>query len=175
MRNFNRSARSVYNHSEITERRSCSSRIICLPSRKCARGRRSLNMEKSSLSVRLMKWFPGINLNHSAFRLIIWSAIISFSVPILALAVNGSFSRYMADDFATAFTLHTQGFWRMQQYWYTTWSGRYAFFFVIAVLEKLGPWLVLYLPALALAARLACFYLILLPALQFFEVRHANA
>jgi Family of unknown function (DUF6056) len=61
------------------------------------------------------------------------------SVALLTLAVRGLFIRWFADDYWIAAAMATHGFWGGQAFWYRVWSGRYAFNFVVALLETLGP------------------------------------
>ena len=76
-------------------------------------------------------------------------------VPLLAYAWVGSFSRYTADDYCWAAILGTQGFWQAQVHWYTVYSPRYAFTFLVNLAELAGPPIVPFLPPLALAGWLA--------------------
>jgi hypothetical protein len=78
-----------------------------------------------------------------------WLAVglILLAVPIAAAAYVGTFSRYLADDFCTLGSLKDLGFLGSQAYWYMHWSGRFAFTFVVNLVEALGPWLVPILPA----------------------------
>jgi hypothetical protein len=59
----------------------------------------------------------------------------------------GWYSRYMADDYCTVGVLREMGFSQSQQYWYTSWSGRFAFTFFVNVAEIIGPSVVRVLPA----------------------------
>ncbi len=79
-----------------------------------------------------------------------WAAIVGGAiilVPIAAAEYMGSLSRYLADDFCTLGSLRDLGFWGSQVYWYTTWSGRFAFTFTVNIFEALGAWMVPLLPA----------------------------
>jgi hypothetical protein len=76
-------------------------------------------------------------------------------LPLLAYAWVGSFSRYTADDYCWAAILGAQGFWQAQVHWYTVYSPRYAFTFLVNLAELVGPPLVPFLPPLALAGWLA--------------------
>ena len=68
-------------------------------------------------------------------------------VPAVTNAYVGWFSRYMADDYCTVGVLRVSGFTQSQVYWYTSWSGRFAFTFFVNVAELIGPGLVRFLPA----------------------------
>ena len=80
---------------------------------------------------------------------------------LLGLAWLGTYSRYVADDFCTTAALHRIGFLQSQLYWYKSWSGRFAFTFVITALESIGPYVARVLPAAVIA---------LLAASSFFAV-----
>jgi len=82
-------------------------------------------------------------------------AALALAVPLAGHAVLGSFSRYIADDFCTAAFVRTHGLWTSQVVWYTTWSGRYAFTFLISVFHLIGPRLTPWLPGLALVVWMA--------------------
>jgi hypothetical protein len=70
-------------------------------------------------------------------------------------AAVGSFSRYTADDYCWAGVLRTEGFFNAQLQWYSAYSPRYAFTFVVNVVELAGPAIVPLLPALAIVVWLA--------------------
>jgi Family of unknown function (DUF6056) len=72
-------------------------------------------------------------------------------LPLLAYAWVGSFSRYTADDYCWAAILGTQGFLQAQVHWYMVYSPRYAFTFVVNLVELAGPAIVPFLPPLAIA------------------------
>jgi len=74
-----------------------------------------------------------------------------FFFVLLAYAYIGLFIRLIYDDYCTASSLQTHGFWGAQKYWYTTWSGRFAFTLAITVAHLIGPKVVPYLPAFALS------------------------
>ncbi len=75
------------------------------------------------------------------------------------LAYVGSFSRYTADDFCTAGKLNQLGFWPAQRFWYTQWSGRYAFTFIISLFEQAGDWFSAWSPLLGILLFLLSSYL----------------
>ena len=72
-------------------------------------------------------------------------------LPLVAYASVGSFSRYTADDYCWAAVLWTQGFFQAQVHWYTVYSPRYAFTFLVNLVELAGPPIVPFLPPLAIA------------------------
>jgi hypothetical protein len=79
------------------------------------------------------------------------AVLLAASVAIVAHGYLGTFGRYIADDFCTASTLRRLGFVQSQVNWYTTWTGRYAYTFVVTLTQVVGPALTPWLPALALA------------------------
>ncbi len=83
------------------------------------------------------------------------AAILVLFVPLLAHAVLGSHTRYIADDWCTAATVRSQGLVQAQCTWYMNWSGRFAFTFTVSIIELIGIKIVPYLPTLALGLWLA--------------------
>jgi hypothetical protein len=81
-----------------------------------------------------------------------WILGLIFSAPLIVHAYLGVFSRYIADDFCTAGSLREIGLINSQIFWYTSWSGRYSFTFVVNLLESLGPWIAQTMPAVVLLA-----------------------
>lgn len=81
--------------------------------------------------------------------------MVLFALPLAAFAWMGQFSRYAADDYCTAGVLATEGFLGTQAHFYTDWSGRFSFTFLIALAESAGAGLVPILPGLALLAWVA--------------------
>jgi hypothetical protein len=63
----------------------------------------------------------------------------------------GSFARYTADDYCWAGVLRTEGFLNAQVWWYAGYSPRYAFTFLVNLVELAGPGIVPTLPAFAIA------------------------
>jgi len=80
------------------------------------------------------------------------AAALAAGLSLVAHAYMGSFSRYLADDFCTASSLRRLGFLGSQSYWYDTWTGRYAYTFVISLAQAAGPRLTPWMPALVLVA-----------------------
>ncbi len=72
------------------------------------------------------------------------------AVPLGVYSVIGAYGRYTADDFCWAGVLRTEGFWNSQLHYYTDYSPRYAFTFVVGVAELVGPAIVPVLPAAAI-------------------------
>jgi hypothetical protein len=97
---------------------------------------------------------PPVKITPSAFNLPTrgWakgSIVVGLLILLLPLALTayvGLYSRYIADDFCTLGSLRQMGFWGSQAYWYRSWSGRYAFTFVVNILEFVGSWVVPVLP-----------------------------
>lgn len=83
------------------------------------------------------------------------SFAVALALPAVTWAVTGLFTRYAADDYCTAGILATRGFWGAQVHWYRDFSPRFAFSFVVTLVEEAGPAIVPVLPILALAAFVA--------------------
>jgi hypothetical protein len=75
----------------------------------------------------------------------------ALAAALLAFAYIGLFARYMADDYCTARVVRAEGFFKPQLASYVGWTGRFAFAFVTAAAETVGPSTVPILPAAALA------------------------
>lgn len=72
----------------------------------------------------------------------IWFPSITFLllIPSLVLhAYRGSFSRFLGDDYCSAFWANRFGVFRATWYWYLTWSGRYSASFLDSIFGILGP------------------------------------
>ena len=80
---------------------------------------------------------------------------VALALPLVVYAAVGASSRYTADDFCWAGILRTQGFVNAQVHWYTEYSPRYAFSFLVTLTEVVGPAIVPALPASAIAIWLA--------------------
>jgi uncharacterized protein DUF6056 len=77
------------------------------------------------------------------------------ALPLAAYAAVGAFSRYTADDFCWAGVLRTEGFVNANAHWYLLYSPRYAFTFLVNVVELIGPAIVPALPASAIVVWVA--------------------
>lgn len=77
---------------------------------------------------------------------------IVLAVPLLAYAYLGLFSRYAADDYCTAGQVATRGLLGLELQLYEAWSGRFAFTFLVGVVELIGSGATRLLPALAVLA-----------------------
>jgi hypothetical protein len=77
------------------------------------------------------------------------------------MAYVGTYSRYLADDYCTAGILRSAGFWEGLLYWYQTWSGRISFFFLIQMVQLLGPGVTPYATGIALGLWFLTAYLLL--------------
>jgi hypothetical protein len=71
----------------------------------------------------------------------------ALAVPLLVYAWIGSYSRYTADDYCWAGVLRQEGFLRAQAWWYDGFSPRFAFTFIVNLVELAGPAIVPFLPA----------------------------
>jgi hypothetical protein len=80
---------------------------------------------------------------------------VALALPLLVYASVGAFSRYTADDFCWAGILRTEGFLQSQVHYYTEYSPRYAFTFLVNLTELVGPPIVPALPATAIVVWLA--------------------
>jgi hypothetical protein len=79
----------------------------------------------------------------------------ALALPLATYASVGAFARYVADDYCWAGVLRTQGFLTAQALWYSGYSPRYAFTFIVNVVELAGPAIVPALPATAILVWLA--------------------
>jgi Family of unknown function (DUF6056) len=75
--------------------------------------------------------------------------------PLAAYAYLGLFSRYAADDFCTAGQVATRGLVGLELQLYEAWSGRFAFTFIVGLVELIGAGAARVLPALAILAWVA--------------------
>src|SRR5262245_8033397 len=75
---------------------------------------------------------------------------VALALPLAAYASVGAYARYTVDDYCWAGVLRVEGFWRAQMLWYTGYSPRYAFTFLVNVAELAGPAIVPFLPAVAI-------------------------
>jgi hypothetical protein len=75
---------------------------------------------------------------------------IILALPLATYASVGAYARYTADDYCWAGVLRTEGFWQAQMLWYTGYSPRYAFTFLVNAAELAGPAIVPFLPTLAI-------------------------
>jgi hypothetical protein len=85
-------------------------------------------------------------------RLFIIVAFLCFLSALVAYGYLGTFTRYYRDDFSYgAVPQSLSGFWEYQEKWYTTWSGRFSFTFLIGLTSLVGPGIVPVLPSVHLA------------------------
>ncbi len=90
------------------------------------------------------------NLNVLRSRTLVVAAIlVVLAVPLLVYVSIGGYARYTADDYCWAGVLRTQGFWPAQVSWYLGYSPRYAFTFLVNLVELAGPGIVPVLPVSA--------------------------
>lgn len=81
--------------------------------------------------------------------------LVALSAALAALAYVGLYARYMADDYCTAESLHKLGFLAFQRRWYTEWTGRFSFSLLLSAAEWVGPAVVPFLSATAIACWVA--------------------
>ena len=77
--------------------------------------------------------------------------LVASGVALAVLCVRGIYVRYNADDYWTASIVAQLGFWKSQSFWYERWSGRFAYTFLIGIVEAIGPRIVPALVPLAIA------------------------
>jgi hypothetical protein len=80
---------------------------------------------------------------------------VALALPLAVYATVGAFSRYTADDFCWAGILRTEGFFNANVHWYTIYSPRYTFTFLVNLTELAGPAIVPALPISGIVAWLA--------------------
>src|SRR5690606_24235274 len=78
----------------------------------------------------------------------VWLAVAG--VALGAHGYLGWFTRYLGDDFCTAGILVANGLLESQIHWYTIWSGRFSFTFLVNLAEMVGPGIVPVLPIVAM-------------------------
>ena len=110
-----------------------------------------------------------------AFTALWIAGLAVFIAALLAYALLGSTTRYMADDYWTAHLVRTTPFWELPGYWYTHWSGRYTFFFLVSLAELAGPGVVPVLPGLALLGLTCASALLAVPWLVRLKLPHPLA
>ena len=77
---------------------------------------------------------------------------VILALPLATYASVGAYARYTADDYCWAGVLRVEGFLRAQILWYSGYSPRYAFTFLVNVAELAGPAIFPFLPAVAIVA-----------------------
>jgi len=97
---------------------------------------------EASLNPRLLTGVAGV-----------WLAVAG--VAMAAHGYLGWFTRYLGDDFCTAGILVANGLLESQIHWYTIWSGRFSFTFLVNLAEMVGPGIVPVLPIVAMLAWVA--------------------
>ena len=88
-------------------------------------------------------------------NIILGCATICVLLVLAADAYTGSLARYFADDYCTSSVFREKGLWRAQQYWYFTWSGRYAFYFFVDLAELGGTKLIAAFPSIIIVTWLS--------------------
>ena len=89
------------------------------------------------------------------------AVLVASGLAIAVLCVRGVWVRYNADDYWTASIVARIGFWKSQWWWYERWSGRFAYTFLIGVIESMGPRIVPALVPVALAGWFAATFALL--------------
>ena len=75
---------------------------------------------------------------------------VALALPLMAWALVGGYSRYTADDFCWAGVLRTDGFINANVHYYTDYSPRFTFTFLVNLAELAGPAIVPALPVTAI-------------------------
>jgi hypothetical protein len=65
--------------------------------------------------------------------------LVFSAVPLLLHGYLGYFSRYLADDYCSAFYAHRLGPLRATWFWYLNWSGRFSASIADAVITSINP------------------------------------
>lgn len=99
--------------------------------------------------------------------------ILALAWPLAVHSYLGRFSRYLADDFCTAYLARDKGILGATHHWYVTWSGRFSYMFTLAFLQRLGEWQTSVVPAALIILSLIAFTL-LANEVQFFAVASRN-
>jgi len=113
-------------------------------------------------------------LRRDLTRLLLGVCLLGLALPLASYALTGWFSRYASDDFCTAGAVVEQGYFGAQAYWYTAWSGRFAFFALVSALELGGVRVAQVLPGLALLGGVAALSWMLVPLAWQAGWRHAR-
>jgi hypothetical protein len=104
-------------------------------------------------------------LKSRLYRSTLWIGLAFFSLPLAGYALTGSLSRYLQDDYCYSAYIRANGFWRAQANAYfidTPFSGnRYTLTLFVAISEWFGQASVQVLPALAIAAWVSGWYVLL--------------
>lgn len=70
-----------------------------------------------------------------------WLAALFMLLPLALYAYLGQFSRLMSDDYCAVAVGKELGAWQGTVYWYSSWAGSYANFFLKSALAPLDVWL----------------------------------
>lgn len=88
--------------------------------------------------------------SRNAANLTYWLLAACFVVALIAYADLGSYSRYMADDYAALRPIQSHGFVGAQIKWYQAWTGRFSYTFINSLAAVLGPAMPRLVPGLLL-------------------------
>ncbi len=95
---------------------------------------------------------------HAHHPLVLWAERafgLALGLPLLVWSVVGGYSRYTADDFCWAGILRMEGFLSANVHYYTIYSPRYTFTFLVNLAESVGPAIVPALPVAGIVTWLA--------------------
>jgi hypothetical protein len=95
---------------------------------------------------------------HSHDPIVVWAERafgVALALPLLLWSLIGGYSRYTADDFCWAGILRMEGFVSANVHYYTIYSPRYTFTFLVNLAEMVGPAIVPALPVAAILTWLA--------------------
>ena len=95
-----------------------------------------------------------------------WLAVLLALAPALVFAYLGHFSRLEYDDYCTVKVGRETDAWEGMVYWYNTWAGSYANFFLKSALAPLDTLLPQIMPAVIIALWLVGLVWLLREALQ---------
>ncbi len=84
--------------------------------------------------------------NTKVFTTLSWILFAASLMPLLVFAYLGTFTRYLADDYATAGAVLRLGFWQAQLFWYNSWHGNFMYAFTVSLAELAGVGIVRWLP-----------------------------
>lgn len=87
-------------------------------------------------------------LDHpKSIRFFLGTVLLAVTLALGLLGYIGTFSRYMGDDYCSSSMLQSLGYMPSQWYWYTQWTGRFSFTWLITSIELMGSAIVPFLPA----------------------------
>jgi hypothetical protein len=75
----------------------------------------------------------------SALSVLIITTILAAGLAVSAYAYIGYSTRFWADDYCISAHMNARGLWRAQEYWWSSWTGRFAYIFFTDVWARIGP------------------------------------